>query len=153
MIRFFLKIGIIAILFLGSFEKNISFSADLKKFKIEILPIASFVFAQREPMRVGWYNLQKFYKKKSFNNGISKPVGSLFVQLRPKKFEREYQLALRVLKDGSKQYKFIKEFTNGEKLHYKQYSQWRNHPNKPPRRLGNQMIMIAVSGGTFLPTC
>jgi len=122
MVRIFFKIGIITIiLFFGSYEKNISFSADLNKLKIEILPIASFVFALREPMRVGWYNLQKSYNKKSFKNDISKPVGSLFVQLRPKKFEREYQLALRVLKDGSKQFQIIKEITKGNKLHHKKY--------------------------------
>ena len=82
MTRIFYKIGIITlILFFESYTKNISFSADLTKLKIEILPIVSFIFAQREPMRVGWYNLPKSYKHNSSQDSNSKPVGSLFVQL------------------------------------------------------------------------
>ena len=112
MTRIFYKIGIITlILFFESYTKNISFSADLTKSKIEILPIASFIFAQREPIRVGWYNLPKSYKNNSSQYSNSKPIGSLFVQLRPRKFEGENELAQRVLKNDSNQFQLIKKFT------------------------------------------
>ena len=118
----FYKIGIIAlILFFNSYSKNISFSAESNKSEIEILPVASFLFAQRDPMRVGWYNLQNSYNKKSYNDDSYKPVGSLFVQLRPKKFEGESQLALRVLRNDTNRIDKIKEFTSGNGINYKKY--------------------------------
>ena len=96
-------------------------SAEFNKAQIEILPLTSFLFANRDPMRAGWHF-------KSFNKGVKnqksitkKPVGSLFVQLKPRMNEGEYQLALRVFKGGSNQYLRLREFTDGKPLNHKVY--------------------------------
>ncbi len=96
-------------------------SAEFNQEQIEILPLTSFLFANRDPMRAGWHF-------KSFNKGVKnqksitkKPVGSLFVQLKPRINEGEYQLALRVLKGGSQQFWRLREFTDGGPLNHKVY--------------------------------
>ena len=121
MARIFFKIGIISIIILSDNCSKKVFSTESNGLEIEILPIASFLFAQRYPMRVGWYNLHSYYKQKSFRNLPHKTVGSLFVQLLPKKNEGRYQMALRVLKNGSNQSHLIKKFNNGENTDSKKY--------------------------------
>ena len=113
---FQLTIKTIALLFLiysaNAFAKNI---------KNEAIPLASFVFTQHDNMRVGWY---KNPEKEAFVNlqpNDSEYCGSLFVQLRPRKYEGEYQLALRVLKDGARQHQLIRKFSNGQPLDHKLY--------------------------------
>ena len=88
MLKIFIKIGIILTIVIFSDEKTkLVFSADLKNFNNEILPIGSFLFTNHEPMRVGWFNWQNRHNKEVLQNQDEKPVGSLFVQLRPKKTE------------------------------------------------------------------
>ena len=89
--------------------------------KTEILPLASFLFAQRDPLRVGWHDNSYEHELKDLHLQEAKPVGSLFVQLRPRKYEGEYQLALRVLRDGSHQFQLIRKFMNGQPLNHKRY--------------------------------
>ena len=115
-------IPIFAILFFFSInDQHVLHSAETSIVETEILPIASFLFAQRESMRVGWYKRHYFYRQKYQKQKVDKPIGSLFVQIRPRKFEGEYRLALRVLKDGSHQFRRIRGFTNGKKLNHKNY--------------------------------
>ena len=89
-------------------------AAELNLIEREALPLASFLFAHHDQMRVGWYN-------QPFSPDIENPVGSLFVQLKPRKNEGEYQLALRVLRDGSHQFLRIREITDGRPLNHKRY--------------------------------
>ena len=92
-----------------------------KAIETETLPLASFLFAQRDQLRVGWYDNSNKQQLKNLMPQEAKPVGSLFIQLRPRKYEGEYQLALRVLRDGSHQFQLIREFTNGQPLNHKRY--------------------------------
>ena len=112
-------IGIL--IFFKSHVFAVTLSADLKTLEAETLPLASFLFAQLDPMRVGWHNKPNGNEFKDLQPNEKKPVGSLFVQLRPRKFEGEYQLALRVLKDGPHQFLRIREFTDGKPLNHKRY--------------------------------
>jgi len=89
--------------------------------KTEFLPLASFLYANRDPMRVGWYNISNNHLEKGFKKVVKKPVGSFFVQLKPRKNEGEYQLALRVLREGSHQFLLIRKFTGGKTLNHKRY--------------------------------
>ena len=110
-----------SLLFSCALAVNVTFSADSNKKTAEILPIASFLFTKLDPMLVGWYCQTDFKNQKCLHNGPTKPVGELFVQLKPRKFESEHQLALRVLSEKFKNYKKIREFNNGKELNYKQY--------------------------------
>ncbi|HBL54953.1 MAG TPA: hypothetical protein DDZ36_03455, partial [Deltaproteobacteria bacterium] len=47
-------IGIL--IFFKSHVLAVTLSADLKTLEAETLPLASFLFAQLDPMRVGWHN-------------------------------------------------------------------------------------------------
>lgn len=107
----------ITTLFLFTYSAN-AFSKNIEN---ELIPLASFVFTQRDTMRVGWYknSEQEAFKNLQPNGSIS--AGSLFVQLRPRKSEGEYQLALRVLKDGAHQHQLIRKFSNGQPLDHKLY--------------------------------
>lgn len=96
-------------------------AAELNLIEREELPLASFLFAHHDQMRVGWYNESFSSEIKNLRSDTQKPVGSLFVQLKPRKNEGVYQLALRVLRDGSHQYLRIREFTGGKPLNYKRY--------------------------------
>ena len=73
-------------------------SAEWNQAQIEILPITSFLFANRDPMRAGWHRDHNSKSVKNLKSVTEKPVGSLFVQLKPRLNEGEYQLALRVLR-------------------------------------------------------
>ena len=122
MLKIFIKIGIILTIVIFSDEKTkLVFSADLKNFNNEILPIGSFLFTNHEPMRVGWFNWQNRHNKEVLQNQDEKPVGSLFVQLRPKKTEVYNQLAKRVLRDGTNQLQLIKNFNKGIELDHTEY--------------------------------
>ena len=79
-------------------------SAEFNQAQIEILPLTSFLFANRDSMRAGWHRESINKGVKNLKSVTKKPVGSLFVQLKPRLNEGEYQLALRVLKDGSHQF-------------------------------------------------
>ena len=79
-------------------------SAEFNQAQIEILPLTSFLFANRDPMRAGWHREPISKGVKNLKSVTEKPVGSLFVQLKPRLNEGEYQLALRVLRDGSHQF-------------------------------------------------
>ena len=81
----------------------------------------SFLFANRDPMRAGWHSDHISKGVKNLKSVTEKPVGSLFVQLKPRLNEGEYQLALRVLRDGSHQLLRLHEFTGGEPLNHKVY--------------------------------
>ena len=96
-------------------------SAQFNQAQIEIIPLTSFLFANRDPMRAGWH--QDFVSKgtKNLKSFTKKPVGSLFVQLKPRLNEGEYQLALRVLREGSHQFLRLREFTGGKPLNHKVY--------------------------------
>ena len=96
-------------------------SAELIQTQIEILPLTSFLFANRDPMRAGWHRDPISKGVKNLKSFTEKPVGSLFVQLKPRLNEGEYQLALRVLRDGSHQFLRLREFTGGEPLNHKVY--------------------------------
>ncbi|MBC8257952.1 MAG: LysM peptidoglycan-binding domain-containing protein [SAR324 cluster bacterium] len=96
-------------------------ATDLILNKKDHLPLTSFLFANRDQMRVGWYNNEKHAADINSKTTKDKPVGSLFVQLKPRKNEGEYQLALRVLRDGSHQFLRIREFTGGKPLYHKRY--------------------------------
>ena len=96
-------------------------SAEFNQAQIEILPLTSFLFANRDPMRVGWHRDPISKGVKNIKSVTKKPVGSLFVQLKPRLNEGEYQLALRVLRDGSHQFLRIREFTGGKPLNHKVY--------------------------------
>ena len=110
-----------ALLFINYSGTAATTGADLSQKKAEFLPLASFLFANRDPMRVGWYNTSSMPLEKDFKTDAKRPVGSFFVQLKPRKNEGEYQLALRVLRDGSHQFSLIREFTNGNALNHKRY--------------------------------
>ena len=112
---------IAAFFLLNSTATAAPFSSVSKKFKTKALPLASFLFAQRDTMRVGWYNDSNKHDTKILRTKGTKVVGSIFVQLRPRKFEGEYQLALRILRDGSHQFQLIREFTNSQPLNHKRY--------------------------------
>ena len=96
-------------------------SAEFNQAQIEILPLTSFLFANRDPMRAGWYREPISKGVKNLKSVTEKPVGSLFVQLKPRLNEGEYQLALRVLRDGSHQFLRLREFTGGKPLNHKVY--------------------------------
>ena len=122
MSRNFYFIAIIGILFFFQSQSIAeTSSADFKIIDAEALPLASFLFAQRDQMRIGWYNKFDQQEVKDLRPNSNHPVGSLFVQLRPRKYEGEYQLALRVLRDGSHQFLRIREFTDGQALNHKRY--------------------------------
>ena len=116
------KIVIIGILFFFKIQiPAVAFSPDLIVKETETIPLASFLFAQHDQMRVGWHNKPFKNEPKEIRQHATKAIGSLFVQLRPRKYEGEYQLALRVLKDGSHQFLRIREITKGQSLNYKRY--------------------------------
>ena len=119
--KFHLSAVIAALFFFNSPAPAASLSASSKAVEAETLPLASFLFAQRDPMRVGWYDNSNNQELKDLRPEGTKAVGSLFVQLRPRKYEGEYQLALRVLRDGSHQFQLIREFMNGQPLNHKRY--------------------------------
>ena len=96
-------------------------SAEFNQAQIEILPLTSFLFANRDPMRAGWHREPISKGVKNLKSVTEKPVGSLFVQLKPRLNEGEYQLALRVLRDGSHQFLRLREFTGGKPLNHKVY--------------------------------
>ena len=96
-------------------------SAEFNQAQIEILPLTSFLFANRDPMRAGWHFESINKGVKNLKSITKKPVGSLFVQLKPRMNEGEYQLALRVLKGGSHQFQRLREFTDGKPLNHKVY--------------------------------
>ena len=73
--------------------------AEVSTTEEEILPLASFLFAHRDQMRVGWYITSRKPLIKDLPTVARNPAGSIFVQLKPRKNEGEYQLALRVLKE------------------------------------------------------
>ena len=79
-------------------------SAEFNQAQIEVLPLTSFLFANRDSMRAGWHRDPISKGFKNLKSVTEKPVGSLFVQLKPRLNEGEYQLALRVLRDGSHQF-------------------------------------------------
>ncbi|RTZ79360.1 MAG: hypothetical protein DSY98_05945 [SAR324 cluster bacterium] len=110
-----------ALLFINYSGTAATTAADLSQKKAEFLPLASFLYANRDPMRVGWYNTSSMPLEKDFKTDAKRPVGSFFVQLKPRKNEGEYQLALRVLRDGSHQFLLIREFTDGNTLNHKRY--------------------------------
>ncbi len=89
--------------------------------KIEILPLTSFLFANRDTMRAGWHQESISKGIKNLKKVNDKPMGSLFVQLKPRLNEGEYQLALRVLRDGSHKLLRLREFTGGKPLNHKVY--------------------------------
>ena len=119
--KFHLTAIITALFFFNSPAVAVTLPAVSKAIETETLPLASFLFAQRDPLRVGWHDNSHKQELKDLRQQESKPVGSLFVQLRPRKYEGEYQLALRVLRDGSHQFQLIREFTNGQPLNHKRY--------------------------------
>ena len=110
-----------SLLFIYYCGTAVTVAADLSQKKSEFLPLASFLYANRDPMRVGWYNTSSMPLEKDFKTDAKRRVGSFFVQLKPRKNEGEYQLALRVLRDGSHQFLLIREFTNGNTLNHKRY--------------------------------
>jgi hypothetical protein len=110
-----------ALFFFNSPTVAVTLPAVSKANETETLPLATFLFAQRDPLRVGWHDNSHNQQLKNIRPQEAKPVGSLFVQLRPRKYEGEYQLALRVLRDGSHQFQLIREFTNGQPLNHKRY--------------------------------
>ncbi|MED5242111.1 MAG: LysM domain-containing protein [SAR324 cluster bacterium] len=119
--KFHLTALIMVFFLLNNLTTAAPLSSVSKSFETETLPLASFLFAQRDQMRVGWYNNTYKYDPKNLRTKGNKVVGSLFVQLRPRKFEGEYQLALRILRDGSHQFQLIREFTNSQPLNHKRY--------------------------------
>ena len=110
-----------SLLFINYSGTAVTVAADLSQKKTEFLPLASFLYANRDPMRVGWYDTSSMPLEKDFKTDAKRRVGSFFVQLKPRKNEGEYQLALRVLRDGSHQFLLIREFTNGNTLNHKRY--------------------------------
>ena len=96
-------------------------SAQFNQSQTEILPLTSFLFANRDPMRAGWHQKSISKDFKNIKSVTEKPVGSLFVQLKPRLNEGEYQLALRVLREGSHQFLRLREFTGGKPLNHKFY--------------------------------
>jgi len=119
--KFHLATIIALLFFLNSPAPAVALSTVSKAIETETLPLASFLFAQRDPMRVGWYDNSNIQEQKDLRLESTKAVGSLFVQLRPRKYEGEYQLALRVLRDGSHQFQLIRDFTHGQPLNHKRY--------------------------------
>ena len=119
--KFHLSAVIVALFFFNSPAPATSLSPSSKIVEAETLPLASFLFAQRDQMRVGWYDNSNNQELKDLRPEGTKAVGSLFVQLRPRKYEGEYQLALRVLRDGSHQFQLIRKFMNGQPLNHKRY--------------------------------
>ncbi len=100
---------------------SISQSSEFKQSQMEILPLTSFLFANRDTMRAGWYRRPVSKNNKNIKSVAKKPVGSLFVQLKPRFNEGEYQLALRILRGGSHQRIRLREFTGGKPLNHKVY--------------------------------
>ena len=88
--------------------------AEVSATEEEILPLASFLFAHRDQMRVGWHITSRKPVVKDLRTMSENRAGSIFVQLKPRRNEGEYQLALRVLRDGSHQFLRIREFTGGK---------------------------------------
>ena len=119
--KLYLTVIITALFFFNIPANAVTLPAVSTAIETEILPLASFLFAQRDPLRVGWHDNLHKQQLKDIRPQEAKPVGSLFVQLRPRKYEGEYQLALRVLRDGSHQFQLIREFTNGQPLNHKRY--------------------------------
>ena len=56
-------------------------TADFNQAQIEILPLTSFLFANRDPMRAGWHRDSISKGVKNLKSVTEKPEGSLFVQL------------------------------------------------------------------------
>ena len=89
-IKFHLTAIITALFFFNSPAVANTLPAVSKEIETETLPLASFLFAQRDPLRVGWHDNSHKQELKDLRQQESKPVGSLFVQLRPRKYEGEY---------------------------------------------------------------
>ena len=96
-------------------------SAELNHAQIEILPLTSFLFANRDTMRAGWQRESIIKGIKNLKSVSAKPVGSLFVQLKPRFNESEFQLALRILRGGLSNLLRLREFTGGTPLTHKVY--------------------------------
>ena len=89
MLRFskFQKIVLHFLVFIGFFLPEV-----FAQGKSESLPLASFLWNHRDPMRVGWDG------------------NELFVQLKPYPDEGEYRLAFRVLREGHTHFRLIQNF-------------------------------------------
>ena len=87
----------------------------------EILPLTSFLFANRDPMRAGWNREPLSEGIKNLQTVNEKPVGSLFVQLKPRLNEEENQLALRVLRGSASNLPRLREFAGGKPLNHRVY--------------------------------
>ncbi|MBG56185.1 MAG: hypothetical protein CL935_03530, partial [Deltaproteobacteria bacterium] len=118
--KFIASISVLFLL-LNFHSVSISQSSEFKQSQMEILPLTSFLFANRDTMRAGWYISPASKNKKNLKSVTKKPEGSLFVQLKPRFNEGEYQLALRVLRGGSHQRTHLREFTGGKPLNHKVY--------------------------------
>jgi len=103
------------------YSPSIIWSEQFNQEQIEILPLTSFLFANRDTMRAGWHRKSISKGIKNLKTVSEKPVGSLFVQLKPRLNEGEYQLSLRVLRGGSHQLLRLREFTGGKPLNHKVY--------------------------------
>ena len=55
-----------ALLFINYIGTAATAAADLSQKKAEFLPLASFLYANRDPMRVGWYNTSSMPSGKDF---------------------------------------------------------------------------------------
>ena len=96
-------------------------SEEFNQAQIEILPLTSFLFANRDTMRAGWHQESISKSIKNLKTVKEKPVGFLFVQLKPRLNEGEYQLALRVLRSEAQKLLLLREFTGGKPLNNKVY--------------------------------
>ena len=112
-------IGTLFILNCSNFSTTLV--AEVSNTEAEILPLTSFLFAHRDQMRVGWHIAPRKPVVGDLRTVSENPAGSIFVQLKPRRNEGEYQLALRVLRDGSHQFFRIREFTGGKSLNHKLY--------------------------------
>ena len=108
-------------LLFNSHSPSIIRSAEFNQKQIEILPLTSFLFANRDNMRAGWHKEAISKDIKYVKTDSVKPVGTLFVQLKPRLHEGEYQLALRVLRGGAHKFRLLRKFIGGITLNHKTY--------------------------------
>jgi len=90
--KYFLIATFGTLLFINYSDTAATAAADLSQRKVEFLPLASFLYANRDPMRVGWYNTSSMPLEKDFKTATKRPVGSFFVQLKPRKNEGNISL-------------------------------------------------------------
>jgi len=81
-----------ALLFINYSGTAATTAADLSQKKAEFLPLASFLYANRDPMRVGWYNTSSMPLEKDFKTVQKGPLVHFLCSSSPEKMKGNISL-------------------------------------------------------------